>query len=79
MDWMQILLIVGANLGTTISLFLWSRHEAGEDRKEHAADRRETQQLIRDIQNEMKNFHGRLEKQDAEFKAHMIYEHGKKG
>lgn len=27
------------------------------------------------ISREVKDFHGRLERQDAEFKAHLIYEH----
>jgi hypothetical protein len=30
---------------------------------------------IREIHKEMSDFHGRLERQDAEFKAHMVYYH----
>lgn len=60
MDWLQVLTIVGANLiliagciGTTISLFLWARKEGNEDR-------REIMNLLKGIQDEMKDFHGRL-------------------
>lgn len=77
MDWGQILTVIGANLTATIGLFLWARHESGEDRKEIAADRRQMLDLLKGIQEEMKDFHGRLERQDAEFKAHILYDHGK--
>lgn len=93
MDWTQVLTIVGANIGlavisigTTITLFLWARHEAAEDRKIVADDRRDVLNMIRAIQDEMKDFHGRLERideefkgklalQDAEFKSHLIHYH----
>lgn len=58
------------NMGTIISMFLWIRSEAN-------ADRRESLDLINAIREDIKDFHGRLEKQDAEFKAHMMYEHKK--
>lgn len=67
MEWTQVWTIVGANIalmvvtiGTTITLFLWARHEAGEDRKISADDRRDILNLIRSVQEEMKDFHGRL-------------------
>lgn len=60
MDWTQVLTIVGANLGTTIAMFLWCRHEAGEDRKIVADDRKDILNLIRAVQSEMQDFHGRL-------------------
>ena len=60
MDWTQVLTIVGANIG----IFLWLRSESSADRRqmqqESAADRRDILQLIREIKEEMKDFHGRL-------------------
>ncbi len=58
--WIQVLTLIGANLlliiasiGTTITLFLWARSEAREDRVQFNT-------LLQAIQNEMKDFHGRL-------------------
>ena len=97
MEWNQIWTIVGANIvltlgciGTTITLFLWARHEAGEDRKENAIDRRRMADIMERIQNETKEFQlrmekqdsdfkFRMEKQDADFKAHLRYEHQNAG
>jgi hypothetical protein len=57
MDWLQVLTIVGANIG----IFLWLRTEASADRRqmqsEAAADRRDILQIIREIQEESKEFH----------------------
>jgi len=54
--------IVGSNIalavlavGSTISLFLWSRAEANADRRIFA-------QLLTEIQKEMKEMHGRVSK-----------------
>lgn len=52
-NWVPIITAVGANLVTTISLFLWSRAEASQDRRQFYT-------LIMEIQKEMKDFHGRL-------------------
>ena len=49
MEWVQIIAIIGANLG----LFIWARTEANQDR-------RQFYDLIKEIQSEMKDFHGRL-------------------
>jgi len=49
MEWIQFLILI-VTLG---SLFLWNRSEAN-------ADRRESQNLIKAIEQEMKDFHGRL-------------------
>lgn len=49
MDWTQFLLMF-VSIG---GLFLWNRSEAN-------ADRRDIMQLIRAIQEEIKDFHGRL-------------------
>ena len=60
MDWTQVLTIIGANL----AIFFWLRTEANADRRqiqqESAADRRDILQLIREIKEELKDFHGRL-------------------
>jgi len=53
MNWIQVVTIVGANFGLMLVLFLWLRSEAN-------ADRRDICGLIKEIQNEMKDFHGRL-------------------
>lgn len=68
MDLGIIISIVGsaiAIVGVVIALFLWNRSEA-------CADRRDLGSIILAIQEEMKDFHGRLEKQDAEFKAYLM-------
>lgn len=49
MDWAQVLTILGANIG----LFIWSRAEASQDR-------RQTLDILNSIHAEMKDFHGRL-------------------
>jgi len=60
MDWAQVLAIIVANLG----IFLWLRTESSADRRqmqqESAADRRDLLQLIREIKDELKDFHGRM-------------------
>jgi hypothetical protein len=49
MEWVQVLMVVVANLG----MFLWSRTESRNDY-------RELRTLIDAIHQEMKDFHGRL-------------------
>ena len=68
MDWTQVLAIFGSNvafmsisIGSTITLFLWARSEAREDRKE-------TMEVIKSIRDEMKDFHERLLKIEMERK-----------
>ena len=60
MDWMQVLTMVGANVG----IFIWLRTESNADRRqmqaESAADRRDLLSLIREIKDELKDFHGRM-------------------
>lgn len=51
--WFQVLTIVLANAGISIGMFLWIRTEANTDRRDMCG-------LIREIQMEMKDFHGRL-------------------
>lgn len=69
--WLQVLTVVGSNLiiiltffGITISLHNGIRSDLLAIREE-----------IKESRQEMRDFHGRLEKQDAEFKAHMMYHH----
>jgi uncharacterized membrane protein YccC len=60
MDWAQVLTIIGSN----IALFIWARTESNSDRKQLEniinADRKDMLQIIREIKDEMKDFHGRL-------------------
>lgn len=62
MQWIQVLALFLANAG----LIFWFRTESRNDH-------RECIDLIIAIKDEMKDFHGKLERQDAEFKAHLIY------
>lgn len=62
-----IIAIVGsaiAIVGVMVALFLWTRGEANSDRRhfdqENKTLRRELIDVIRSIDQEMKDFHGRL-------------------
>lgn len=57
MEWIQVLVIIGANAGIMIPLWLWIRTEANADRRDLAKLIYETQSEMR---QEMKDFHGRL-------------------
>jgi hypothetical protein len=59
-------------VGSNIALIAWLRSDmkAFETKVDSWKD---------EIRLEIKDFHGRLERQDAEFKAHMMYLHGDKG
>lgn len=70
MDWTTILGIIVGNAALYLPIFFWMRAEAN-------ADRRDIVNLIISIKEEQKDFHGRMERQDADFKNHLIYEHGK--
>ena len=65
MDWVQFALFL-VSIG---GMFAWLRADISLNRSEASADRRDILQLIRAIQEEMKDFHGKLERQDAEFKG----------
>ena len=60
MDWSQVFTIIGANL----AIFFWLRTESNSDRRqmqqESSADRRDLLSLIREIKDELKDYHGRL-------------------
>lgn len=64
MDWTQVLTIVGSN----IALFLWARAESRSDMRMMLG-------MIDGIQKEMKDFHGRLERIDCDFKNHLLNNH----
>lgn len=61
MEWAQLAILI-ITLG---GLFLWNRSESNNDR-------RMFHQVLIGIQDEMKDFHGRLEKQDAEFRTRLL-------
>lgn len=76
MEWVQVLTVVGANIGTVLALLIWARTEAATDRREAAReaaeDRRQIQSFIKEGQEDRKAFHGKLEKQDAEFRTRFL-------
>lgn len=53
MDWTQFATFMIVNIVFTLTLWLWSRAESN-------ADRRDILQLVRCIQEEIKDFHARL-------------------
>jgi hypothetical protein len=60
MDLISVLTIIAiavTNIGTTITLFIWSSSHATNLNQAH---REETNSILRAIQDEMKDFHGRL-------------------
>lgn len=61
MDWTQVIAIMGSNL----VLFLWSRAESRSDIRMMLG-------IVDGIQKEMKDFHGRLERLDTEFKSYLM-------
>jgi Flp pilus assembly protein TadB len=60
MEWLQVLTVIGANAG----LFFWARSESRSDwRKsdeENRQVRRDLVDVMRSIDQEIKDFHGRL-------------------
>lgn len=78
MDWTQVLTIVGSNL----ALFLWARTESGSDRRQLEtiinADRKDMLEILREMKEEMKEFHTKLALQDLEFKNHITAQHKEK-
>jgi hypothetical protein len=74
MDLTVILTGIGtaiAIIGANVALIAWLRADMKSFETEVRGWREE-------IHQEMKDFHGRMERQDAEFKAHMMYLHGDK-
>lgn len=56
MDWIQFILFMLGMGG----MFAWLRSDIALNRTESSADRRDLLSIIREIQQEMKDFHGRL-------------------
>ncbi len=65
--WVQVLTIVGSNLLILLTFFAVSISLHNGMREQ-----------MHMMNQEMKDHHGRLEKQDAEFKAHMMHHHTKR-
>lgn len=68
MDWMQFLILFSSMLG----IWLTSRADWRKTDVKIEAHRTETNTILRAIQDEMKDFHGRLEKQDMEFRMRFL-------
>lgn len=73
-----IIAIVGsavAIVGVMIALFLWTRGEANSDRRhfedENKTLRRDLIDVMRSIDQEIKDFHTKLALQDKEFKMRL--------
>lgn len=64
MDWVQFILFMLAMIGIFFSL----KSDINTNRSEAAADRRDMLQLMRAIQEEIKDFHGRLCELESEKK-----------
>jgi hypothetical protein len=56
MDWIQFTLFMLGMGG----MFAWLRADIAVNRTEASADRRDMLQIIREMKEEMKDFHGRL-------------------
>ena len=57
MDWVQVLVMIVANLGIIIPMILWFRSESRADMREFSAEIRSWKN---EINKEIKDFHGRL-------------------
>jgi len=56
MDWIQFVIFMTG----MAAMFTWLRSDIHQQRAESAADRRDILSIIRQIQDEIKDFHGRL-------------------
>jgi hypothetical protein len=71
MEWHHVLSIILGQAAIYLPIFFWMRTESNEDR-------RDIMKILIEMKDEMKDFHGRLERMDAEFKAYMMNEERKK-
>lgn len=53
MDWIQFSIFFIGNMVFSLTLWLWNRTEAN-------ADRRDIMNVLKEMKDEMKDFHGRL-------------------
>ena len=60
MEWSQVLILAGSIIGANIALFAWLKSDIQQNRAETNADRRDFLMLVREIKDELKDFHGRL-------------------
>ncbi len=60
MEWYHAMSIILGNAAVFLPMFFWLRTESNSDRREHAIDRREILLIMREMKDEMKDFHGRL-------------------
>lgn len=60
MDWFQVLVIVFGNAAWTFPLWLWNRAESRADNRQMISMVQGMQAQIGAIQQEIKDFHGRL-------------------
>jgi hypothetical protein len=82
MDWTQVLTVfavIATNLGTIIALYIQLDKKLDVQRAETTtrldASRTETNAILLGIQQEIKDFHGKMERLDAEFKSHLMHQH----
>jgi hypothetical protein len=79
MEWTQVLVLVFGNIAWMLPLWLWNRSESRTDQRQMLSIVQSIQKDSKDFQQammlEMKDFHGRLERHDAEFKAHLMHHH----
>jgi hypothetical protein len=74
MDWIQFALFFIGVFG----LFIWNRTESRNDQRQTDAKLEAIRSLMYAIIQESKDFHGKLERHDAEYKAHMMHLHERK-
>ena len=64
-DLIALIAIIATNLGTVLTLYFQNDKKIEENRKE-------TNSILEGIRQDMKDFHGRLERQDAEFRGALL-------
>lgn len=78
MDWTQfitVFAIIGTNLGTVIALYLQTDRKIEDHRKETNSILEAIRQDMKEFHKEIMGFHGRMERLDTEFKAHIMHMH----
>lgn len=75
--WIQVIAIIGSNLVIMLTFFGVSISLHNGMREEIRAMNQEMKEFHGRLEKQDAEFKGRMEKQDAEFKAHLIYEHKK--
>jgi hypothetical protein len=65
MELYQMMMIIGANVGSSVGLFLWATRQA---RTDYLNCQKSMETFTQAWAKESKDFHGRLERMDCEFK-----------